>query len=240
MAYGKSIGNGLFQTGFRLLDGSAVNKAFEKMLQGGLSRQDSITAHAGGTKAAAYPLTKSINRISTCATPSDSVLLPKAIAGSVVQLTNAGAKTLAFYGAGTDTIDGADTATASYLYPGESVWLVCLTAGAWTRIASPSVRSTQTLAAAGATQGNAALITGAGGVVIVTVTASTQGVKLPIAVPGMRVEVWADPAVGVKVYPNTGAQIGAGSTNAAVALVKNKAGIYQAVSAAKWRVLQSS
>jgi hypothetical protein len=63
----------------------------------------------------------------------------------------------------------------------------------------------QILAAAGATQGTAGAITK--GTVIVTVTASTQGVKLPTAATGQRVRVMCPGTVGVKVYPNTGDKI---------------------------------
>ncbi len=93
----------------------------------------------------------------------------------------------------------------------------------------------QTLAAAGATQGTATLITKS--VVIVTVTASTEGVKLPASPTGKRVAVLADPAVGVKVYPNAGCQIEGIATNTAQALVKAKANIYYGVSATKWRAV---
>lgn len=125
--YGKTN----LQPGFQLFQGAAINALLTKVLQGGLSRQDGITATPGGTKAAAFPLTKSLNRVSVCATLNDSVLLPKAIAGSVVILINSGAATLAFYGKGTDTIDGAATATAATLATTKAKTLTCLTAGAW-------------------------------------------------------------------------------------------------------------
>lgn len=98
-----------------------------------------------------------------------------------------------------------------------------------------AIETAQTLAAAGATQGNATLITKS--VVIVTVSASTEGVKLPPSPLGKRVTVLADPVVGVKVYPNTNCQIEAVATNVAQALVKAKANIYWGVSATKWRAV---
>lgn len=117
--------------GFALQDGAAINKLLSKVLQGGLSRTDAIVATPGGTKAAARQLISSINRIATCASANDSVLLPKAIAGSICILVNSGAQTLAFYGKGTDTIDGNATATASTIATTKAKVLVCLTAGAW-------------------------------------------------------------------------------------------------------------
>lgn len=91
------------------------------------------------------------------------------------------------------------------------------------------------LAAAGASQGNASLITAA--ITMVSVTASTQGVKLPAAATGLKYLVMAPTAKGVKVYPNTGDSIGTTATNSAVALVLNKSSLYIAESASKWRVL---
>lgn len=125
--YGKTN----LQPGYREFNGSALNTLFTKIFQGGISRENSITAHAGGTKAAAYALSKSFNRVSVCATNNDSVLLPKAIAGSMVVLINSGAATLAFYGKGTDTIDDAATATAATIATTKAKVLACLTTGAW-------------------------------------------------------------------------------------------------------------
>lgn len=136
MAYGKSINRGTFQPGPRLVDGNSLNNAFIKALEGGLSRLDGITAHAGGTKAAALQLAKSISRISVCATTGDSVLLPKAIAGSVVIVINSGAQTANLYGTGADTIDGASTATAATIATTKAKIFTCLTAGAWYTIAA--------------------------------------------------------------------------------------------------------
>lgn len=236
MSYGKSTYEGAFPNGFLgVMQGSWLNAAFEKVFQGGISRQDNITAYAGGGKANATALTTSVNRITTCATSGDSVLLPKAIAGSFVVVMNEGARTLAMYGAGTDTVDDNVTANPSYLAAGDEVWLACVTRGVWNTLTAPGIVPQQTLAAAGATQGNAAQITGKR--VVVTVTASTQGIKLPVGVAGLEVEVYSAPTVGVKVYPGTGARIGAASTNAAVTLAAAKASKYVAISATNWRVL---
>lgn len=100
-----------------------------------------------------------------------------------------------------------------------------------------TITAAQTVAAAGATQGNAGAIGETITDVVVTVTASTQGVRLPAAVLNKRINVWPDPAVGVKLYPATGALIGAASTNAALAVVKNKPVQLLAVSTTKWRVM---
>lgn len=101
----------------------------------------------------------------------------------------------------------------------------------------PTVNTPSTVAAAGATQGNATAIGASVTDILVTVTASTQGVKLPTAATGKRVNIWPDPAIGNKVYPAAGALIGAAATNAALAVVKNKPVQLIGVSATKWRVM---
>lgn len=125
--YGKTN----FIPGFRLIDGAALNRALNRVFQGGLSREDSITATAGGTKAAARILTKSNNHITVCATGGDSVLLPKAIAGSRVTIRNDGAASCNLFGKGADTINGVATATATALANGKAMELICYTVGAW-------------------------------------------------------------------------------------------------------------
>lgn len=96
----------------------------------------------------------------------------------------------------------------------------------------------QVLAAAGATQGNAGAITGSK--VVVTVTASTEGVKLPTAATGLEVRVHVPGTVGVKVYPGTGARIDAVATNTASALVAGKANIYMARDTTRWVTLKGA
>lgn len=96
----------------------------------------------------------------------------------------------------------------------------------------------QTLAAAGATQGTASAISKSA--VYVTVTASTQGIKLPTAAEGKRVVIFSAPTVGVKVYPFSGDKIGAAATNTAVVLASGKGNIYQAIDATTWRVVKGA
>lgn len=96
----------------------------------------------------------------------------------------------------------------------------------------------QTVAAAGASLGTATAISATGGSnVFVTVTASTEGVKLPsITGAGMRFTVWAATGVGVKVYANAAGQsIGAGTTATTAVLVpKTTATTFIASSTTKW------
>lgn len=95
------------------------------------STENNIVATAGGTKAAAYQLTASVNRIGTCATAADSVLLPPAKAGCTVFVANDGAASCTVYGNGTDTIDAVATATGKALANTKRGIYVCVVDGAW-------------------------------------------------------------------------------------------------------------
>ncbi len=114
-----------------LFSGEFLNRMFGRVFQGGISRQDTITATAGGTKAAAFPLIKSWNNITVCASTHDSVLLPPAIAGSRVLVINSGAQTLDVYGKGTDTIDAVATGTANNILTTKLKEYTCITRGLW-------------------------------------------------------------------------------------------------------------
>ncbi len=95
----------------------------------------------------------------------------------------------------------------------------------------------QSVTAAGATQGNATLITGTKAIITVSATASTHGVKLPVAVTGMEVTIANAGAFGAKIYPNTNGKLGASSTNSAIVLAINKINKYVALNTTRW-VLQ--
>jgi hypothetical protein len=96
-----------------------------------------ITAHAGGTQAAATPVRSACTLISVCATAADSVVLPPAMGGQVLWITNAGAASAQVFAApGSDTINGVANATGIALANGKSVTLVSPLAGAWFSILS--------------------------------------------------------------------------------------------------------
>lgn len=116
---------------FSLINGQTLNQLFNLMTG---SCEDAITASAGGTKALAYQLFATINRISVCATTNDSVMLPKQpFIGQVVQVINDGAQTAAIYGNGTDTIDGVVTATGVTMTAANRAFFTCtgFSAGAY-------------------------------------------------------------------------------------------------------------
>lgn len=102
----------------------------------------------------------------------------------------------------------------------------------------PDYNGFQTVAAAGATQGAAGAISASGGsVVIVTVTASTEGVKLPTAVTNLCYNIVVPGSVGTKIYPGTNAKIDATATNGSIALVAGKGSLFLATSTTQWRVI---
>ena len=103
------------------------------------SFQNNITATAGGTRAAAYPLTAAFCRISVCATAADSVALPPATGGQEITLINSGAAATQVFAnvATADTINGVAAATgislaaagkAQFVSPGLGLWFSILSA----------------------------------------------------------------------------------------------------------------
>lgn len=105
-------------------------------LLGTSSATAALTATAGGTKAAALALTSSVNQVSVCASLNDSVLLPPAKSGVSCLVRNDGAQTLAVYGAGTDTINTASTATAFAVAAGKTAIFAAYADGAWCAVLS--------------------------------------------------------------------------------------------------------
>lgn len=107
------------------------------IMTGGTIREpteDALTAHAGGTQAAALALSvaKKYHRISVCATAGDSVALPTSTAGQAHFIRNDGAAAAQVFGTTPDTINSVATATGVALPAGMGAWYVCTTAGNWT------------------------------------------------------------------------------------------------------------
>lgn len=90
-----------------------------------------LTAHAGGTQAAALPLVAYFNNVTTVATAADSVRLPTSAAGMQVIVANNGAASMQVYGAGTDTINAVATATGVAQGTGTVAVYNCSVAGNW-------------------------------------------------------------------------------------------------------------
>lgn len=92
---------------------------------------NTLTAHSGGTQAAALALTASYNRLTTVAALGDSVRLPASAAGLAVTIDNQGAFPAQVFGAGTDTINGIATATGISQGVGIIATYYCTAAGNW-------------------------------------------------------------------------------------------------------------
>ncbi|MDE2096235.1 MAG: hypothetical protein KGL39_03250 [Patescibacteria group bacterium] len=94
---------------------------------------DGLTAHAGGTQAAAIQLGYGWNRLSTVATLGDSAALPAAVQGAEVIVVNDGAAAADIYAknGSTDTIDGVAGSTAAAVTNAKRSIFICITTGAW-------------------------------------------------------------------------------------------------------------
>lgn len=97
-----------------------------------------ITAHAGGTKAAAFQLDYGVSNVSVVGTNADSVLLPPALAGTWCFIKNSdSAQSVTVYGGGTSTIDGVASATGNAQAAGLGKLFFCVSgtgddvAGEW-------------------------------------------------------------------------------------------------------------
>lgn len=107
-----------------------------------------------------------------------------------------------------------------------------------TTIGGPLVNGIANVKATGASAGTARAISTTANIVYVSVTASTEGVKLPAAATGRAITIIASPTVGVKVYANAAGQsIAAGTTNTTATTVPlNNSITFQAISKTKWLV----
>jgi hypothetical protein len=96
------------------------------------SNADGITAHAGGTQAAAFQLSAQMNRVTTVGTAADSVKLPVSAPGLVVTVTNAAAaNALNVFGQTGDIINALAANTAFSVVANKSAQFICYTAGQW-------------------------------------------------------------------------------------------------------------
>lgn len=110
-------------------------------IQGQTKVNDGLTAHSGGTQAAALLLTHGLNNVTTVAAGADSVKLPPAVLGKIVYVMNsAAANSMQVFGGGTSTINGVATATGVAQAAGKGAVYICISgdgtdvAGAWMRV----------------------------------------------------------------------------------------------------------
>jgi hypothetical protein len=212
-----------------------------------------ITATAGGTQAAAYPLNAQTNQISVCATSGDSVMLPPTGVGYEITVINNGAAPLQVYGTGTDTINSAAAATGVSQMPNSVVIYCCGTAGQWATdgLASGYSGSYQTqsvkngiTAHAGGTQAGAiGDVNSQLPAMINRVTVCATGgdsTVLPLAVPGMVITVTNAGAASMNVFPFTGDQINGAGANTAFAVAAGKTSQFTSAVALTWHALLSA
>src|SRR5258708_2775659 len=74
--------------------------------------RDNIVAAAGGGQANATLLPCMLNRVVTVANPGDSVMLPPALPGLDILVSNVGANPMAMFGSGNDQVDNAGVGVA--------------------------------------------------------------------------------------------------------------------------------
>lgn len=114
--------------------------------------ETSITAHAGGTKAAAYQLSAFISNVTVCATAGDSVALPTAAIGKEAVVRNLGVANLFVYtlAAGSDdTINGMASSAYVIVPPGATQWFFATSGSLWYTANGPSMYLPATTAAKG-------------------------------------------------------------------------------------------
>lgn len=112
--------------------GHGVQRALERVLDVVNPQvENAITAFATGGQASATQLTKTISRITVCATIADSVKLPAAKAGDVRFLVNSGAASANVFPATGETINALSANTALALAAGSKAAYFCPVDGAW-------------------------------------------------------------------------------------------------------------
>lgn len=99
------------------------------------SRDNALTAHAGGGQGSALQLAKQINRVTTVATAADSVKLPAALAGrSVVVVNAAAANAMDCFPSVGEIINALSANTALSIAANKTVMFVCAVDGTWNSI----------------------------------------------------------------------------------------------------------
>jgi hypothetical protein len=73
-----------------------------------------------------------VNNVATVVSIGDSVILPPAKPGVILQVANNGANSMTVYAQGSDTINGVAAATGVSQMAGSTVTYTCLKAGTWT------------------------------------------------------------------------------------------------------------
>lgn len=102
-----------------------------------LKATDAITAFSGGGQGSAVALTSQVNRITVCAADGDSVALPTAVPGQLIEVANIGATYADVFPISGDLIDSLSVDIAVSLPPGESIIFTCSVALKWKSTSIP-------------------------------------------------------------------------------------------------------
>lgn len=108
--------------------------SFKRIFMGGpfhASASTGIVAFAGGGQANATLLNGDINVVNTVATAADSTVLPNAVAGREITVTNASANSMAVFPAVGDNINALGANTSLAVAAGKTSTLLCALKGQW-------------------------------------------------------------------------------------------------------------
>lgn len=234
-----------------------ATRNFGNMTMTGLFNEsftDGLTAHAGGSQAAALLLTSEINRITTVATAADSVMLPAALQGLTIFVINHGTNAMQVYGNGTDVIDDVASATGVSQMIGSMCLYTCPATGKWYSdglgtgysgsLQTSSFRDAIT-AHAGGTQAGAVSLAAtimSNTINRITVVASAaDSIALPVSAPGLQVTcINASASNAMQVFGQSPDTINAVATATGVSVPATKTANFYCVVAGAWHMLLSN
>jgi hypothetical protein len=176
------------------------------------SFSDNIVANAGGGQANATQLTAELNKVTTVASPGDSVKLPASAPGLTIININKGGAAMQVFGLGTDIIDDSPAAIGVSQMRNSTVIYSCTTAGVWATeglgggFTSSGGGAFQTFsfvdgltATAGGTQATS-IVVQASQAGFATVAAGAAA-KLPPAKAGMQIDIVNHGANTLAIFP---------------------------------------
>jgi hypothetical protein len=207
---------------------------------------DNLTALAAGGRTGATLISAQINRFAVVATAGDSAVLPAANpyipTGYILTVINNGAKAMTVYGNGSDTINGIAGATGVSVPAGSTVQFITSVAAKWFTLSLgggvngnfftlSSVDALTALAGGGRT--GATAITANITRFSVVATSGDSSV-LPVAAPGLFIEVINDGAAPMQVFALGSDTIDGTAGATGVSLVNAKRAIFSSTVAGKW------
>jgi hypothetical protein len=206
------------------------------------SPADGLTALAGGGQVGATQLSTELSRITTVATAGDSVMLPPALPGLTLVVTNHGANAMQVYGTGTDTINDNAAASGVSQMAGSEVIYVCYGPGRWycNGLGTGYAGSLETQSTANGLTASATQTQAAGTpitamlAVFTTVGVAGNAATLPASVQGMVITVANNGANSMNVFPALGDKINALTANTAIAVVNATITIFYCSVAGQW------